>query len=53
MIRPVLIVDGRVEATWRTVEQRPELDPFEPLTPATRRRVAAESAEVERFLARA
>ena len=52
MIRPVLIVDGRVEATWRTVDQRPQLEPFEPLTPSTRRRVAAESTDVERFLAR-
>ena len=52
MIRPVLIVDGRVEATWRTVDQRPRLEPFEPLTPSTRRRVAAESTDVERFLAR-
>ena len=52
MIRPVLIVDGRVEATWRTVDQRPQLEPFEPLTPSTRRRVAAGSTGVERFLAR-
>ena len=52
MIRPVLIVDGRVGATWRTVEQRPELEPFEPLAPSTRRRVAAESSRVERFLDR-
>jgi hypothetical protein len=50
MIRPVLIVDGRVEATWRTVEQRPQLEPFGRLTPSTRRRVAAESTGVERFL---
>ena len=52
IIRPVLIVDGRVEATWRSVDQRPQLEPFEPLTPSTRRRVAAESTDVERFLAR-
>jgi hypothetical protein len=52
MIRPVLIVDGRVEATWRTVEQRPQLDAFEPLTPSTRRQVAAESTGIERFLGR-
>ena len=52
MIRPVLIVDGRVEATWRIIDRRPDLEPFEPLTPSTRRQVAAESTLVERFLAR-
>lgn len=52
MIRPVLIVDGRVEATWQIADRRPQLEPFEALTPSTRRQVAAESTRVERFLAR-
>jgi hypothetical protein len=54
LIRPTALVDGRVTGAWRLDRGRGEvtLEPFEPWSPAVRRLVDAEVADVGRFLGR-
>jgi hypothetical protein len=54
LIRPTVLVDGRVTGSWRLDRTRGEvaLEPFEPWPAAVRRAVEAEVADVARFLGR-
>jgi len=45
ILRPTVLVDGRVEGTWRFERRVPELAPFSEPSPG----VAAEAADVVRF----
>ena len=53
-LHPVVLVDGRLVATWRTklLSKRISLDvaPFSPLTPTVKRAVAAEAKDISDFL---
>jgi hypothetical protein len=55
VIRPALLVDGRVAGTWRLVRQRARLEvsvaPFAGLAPGVLEALEAEAADVARFLA--
>jgi hypothetical protein len=46
---PTFLVDGAVAGTWRHQEGGIELEPFEPLPPATRRRLEAEADRLVLF----
>jgi hypothetical protein len=54
IIRPTLLVDGRVLGTWHAARRRNAIDvslaPFAPLDPATVRGVETEVADIGRFL---
>jgi hypothetical protein len=53
-LRPVLLVDGRAGATWRTTRKRGRVavvvEPFEELAPEVLRAVEDEARDVGRFL---
>ncbi|MCW2990366.1 MAG: hypothetical protein JWM73_960, partial [Solirubrobacterales bacterium] len=51
IFRPIALVDGRAVATWGLPRGRVELKPFAPLAEPVRAALAAEAADVERFLA--
>jgi len=51
VFRPFALVDGRAVATWSMPAGKVVLAPFAPLPPAGAAALAAEAAEVERFLA--
>jgi Winged helix DNA-binding domain len=46
---PTFLVDGRVVGTWKYAEGRVVLDPFEPLTKATRRTLDDEAERLAAF----
>jgi hypothetical protein len=48
-----VVVDGRVEGTWRLRHGRPEVSPFAPLPPDVSLAVEAEAEHVVRFRAAA
>jgi Winged helix DNA-binding domain len=48
VLRPTLLVGGRVEGTWRLERGVPTVDAFEPPSAGVAAAVAAESADVER-----
>jgi len=50
VFRPIALVEGRAVATWTMPRGRVELAPFAPLTPDVEAALAAEAADVERFL---
>ena len=50
IFRPLALVDGKPVGTWRLPQGRVELVPFEPLSAAAASALAAEAADVERFL---
>jgi hypothetical protein len=54
MIRPTVLVDGRVVGTWSLDRPRGRVDlaPFEPLSAAVRSGVDAELADLSRYFAR-
>ncbi len=51
-IRPVVLVEGRVAGTWRLDRGRITVEPFEPLTAGARDGLAADGADIARFLGR-
>ncbi|MDX6640669.1 MAG: hypothetical protein QOF12_1680 [Solirubrobacteraceae bacterium] len=50
LFRPFALVEGRAAGTWGLPGGRVELTPFAPLDRAVQRALAAEAADVERFL---
>jgi hypothetical protein len=54
MIRPTVLIDGQVMGTWalERAKGRVTVKPFGPLTPAVRRAIDAELADLGRFLGR-
>ncbi len=54
IVRPTLLIDGRVGGTWKSLRQRSQLeivvDPFEPLDREARAGIESEAADIERFL---
>ena len=54
LLRPTLLVDGRVLGTWRSSRRRDRLElvvePFDELAPEVRAGLEAEAADVGRFL---
>ncbi|HEX9116161.1 MAG TPA: winged helix DNA-binding domain-containing protein [Anaerolineae bacterium] len=54
MIHPVLLLDGQIAGTWRSNRQgrrvKITLEPFSPLPPQTAAGIAAETADIERFV---
>jgi hypothetical protein len=52
LFRAFALVEGRAAGTWALPGGRVELTPFAPLDPAVQRALAAEAADVERFLGR-
>ncbi len=54
MIRPVVLLDGRVIGSWALARAKGRLavTPFEPFSAAVRRQVESEAADVGRFLDR-
>jgi hypothetical protein len=46
---PTFLVDGAVAGTWRHQDGRIELEPFEPLAPATRRALEDEAERLTAF----
>ena len=51
VLRPTLLIDGRVEGNWRLDRGKPVVDSFESLTPEAEEAVAAEMGDVVRFRA--
>ena len=51
VLRPTVLVDGRVEGLWRLRDGRPDVSPFAPLPPGVSLAVEREAADVERFRA--
>lgn len=54
MLKPVLLVDGRVAGIWKSTRKKNQLEisvePFEQLAPQARTEIEAEAAELARFL---
>jgi hypothetical protein len=50
IFRPFALAAGRGVATWRLVDTQVVLDPFEPLEPSVAAALAADAADVVRFL---
>ena len=48
----MLLVEGRVRGTWRLDRGRIAVEAFEPLTAAARDELAADGADLGRFLGR-
>ncbi|MCW2968160.1 MAG: hypothetical protein JWM71_1932, partial [Solirubrobacteraceae bacterium] len=50
LFRPIALVKGRAAGTWGLPRGHVELEPFAPLSATVRRALAAEAADVQRFL---
>ena len=48
IVRPTLLIDGRVEGTWRLQRGRPGVEPFAPPSPELAAAIEAEAADVVR-----
>jgi hypothetical protein len=51
VLRPSLMVKGRIEGSWRLDRGRPAITPFDALPPAVADAVEAEAADVVRHRA--